>query len=206
MTTTRRFPFFEPLYRDHSNRHEGKWKMDASRLRKRIREVIIKFQIGDLVVHPVHGVGTVTTFSKQSFTGARAQDYYEVTNPRITVWVPIDEQGSSVLREVASKNSLKDCRRLLKSRPVPLSKNPKTRKRELDGRSDVRLLPGLCELVRDLWAESRQKALGRVESDLFRKKFKALCDEWAASEGVPLQTALNEIESLLQVAQRQLPK
>jgi RNA polymerase-interacting CarD/CdnL/TRCF family regulator len=102
-----------------------------------------------------------------------------------------------VLREVAHKNSLESCRRLLKSRPVPLSKNPKTRKREIEVRSDVRLFPALCNLVRDLRAESRQKPLGRVESDLFRIKFKALCEEWAASEGVPFQTALIEIEALL---------
>lgn len=146
----------------------------------------------------MHGVGTVKTLSKQSFTGAKAQNYYEVTNPRITVWVPIGEQGSTVLRQVASKNSLASCRRLLKSRPVPLGKNPKRRKREIESRSEAKLLPALCKLVRDLWAESRQKPLGRVESDLFRKKFKALCEEWAASEGVPLQTALSEIESLLQ--------
>ncbi len=146
----------------------------------------------------MHGVGIVKTLSKQSFTGDKAQNYYEVANPRITVWVPIDEQGSTVLREVAPKNSLESCRRLLKSRPVPLGKNPKTRKREIESRSEERLFPALCKLVRDLWAESRQKPLGRVESDLFRKKFKALCEEWAASEGVPFQTALNEIETLLQ--------
>lgn len=149
-------------------------------------------------MHPVHGVGTVKTLSKQNFNGDKAQSYYEVTNPRITVWVPIDEQGATVLREVASKDSLKSCRKLLKSRPIPLGKNPKTRKREIESRSEEKLLPSLCKLVRDLWAESQQKPLGRVEGDLFRKKFKALCDEWAASEGVPFQTALNEIESLLQ--------
>jgi hypothetical protein len=40
--------------------------------------------------------------------------------------------------------------------------------------------------------------LGRTESDLLKKTFKALCDEWAAADGVTTQTALGEIESLLQ--------
>jgi len=148
----------------------------------------------------VHGVGTVKTFSKQRFVGAKAQRYYEVTNPRLTVWVPINEQGLTVLRGVASKNNLKSCRRLLKSPPVPLGKSSKTRKHEIESRSEVRLLPSLCRLVRDLSAESRQKPLGRIESELLRKSFKALCDEWAASDGVTSQSALDEIESLLQQA------
>ncbi len=160
----------------------------------------MQFQIGDQVVHPVHGVGTVANFSKQRFAGAKAQRYYVVTSRRFTVWAPVNEQGLSVLRGVASKNSLKSCRRLLKSPPVPLGKNPQMRKREIAHRLKDRLLPSLCRLVRDLRAESRQKPLGPAESELLQKTFQALSDEWAASDGVTSQSALVEIESLLRGA------
>ncbi len=163
-------------------------------------EALIEFQIGDQVVHPVHGVGIVKTFSKQRFAGAKAQRYYEVTNPRVTVWVPINEQGLTVLRGVASKNNLKSCRRLLKSPPVPLGRNPQVRKHEIAHRLERRLLPSLCRLVRDLRAESRQKPLGITENELLEKTFQALCDEWAASDGVTPKRALDEIESLLRQA------
>jgi RNA polymerase-interacting CarD/CdnL/TRCF family regulator len=139
----------------------------------------------------------VKTLSKQRFTGAETRQYYEVINERITVWVPIDEHGQTVLRQVASKDSLKGCRRLLKSAPVPLSKNPHIRKSAIAHRLENRLLPALCRIVRDLTAESRRKPLSVTEGELLRRTFRALCDEWAAAEGVTIKTALGEIESLL---------
>ncbi len=145
----------------------------------------------------MHGVGIVKTLSKQRFTGEETRQYYEVANPRITVWVPVDEQGQTVLREVASKDTLKTCRRLLKSPPVPLGKDSRIRKNEIARRLESKLLPALCRIVRDLTADSRRKPLSVAESEVLRRTFRSLCDEWAAAEGVTTKTALGEIESLL---------
>ena len=157
----------------------------------------MQFQIGDQVVHPVHGVGTITTFSTQRFVGAIARHYYEVTHPRATVWVPVDEKGQTVLRGIASKGSLKGCRKMLKGAPVPLSKNRQLRQNAIAHHLAGRSLLSLCRIVRDLRAESHQKPLGSIEGELLHKTFQAVCDEWAASAGVTSQFALTEIESLL---------
>ena len=158
----------------------------------------MQFQIGDQVVHPVYGVGTVKTLTKQRFAGEKMRQYYEVATGGPTVWVPINEQGSTVLRKIALKKSLGACRQLLSSDPIPLDKDRKTRQLEIAMRLKGGLLPALCEMVRDLRAQSQRRPLGITEDDLLRKTFKALCDEWAASDGVTAQTALHEIESLLQ--------
>lgn len=158
----------------------------------------MQFQIGDRVVHPVYGVGTVKTLTKQRFAGEQMRQYYEVATGGPTVWVPINEQGSTVLRGIAPKDSLNECRRLLRSRPVPFAKDRQMRQLEIASRLRGGLLPALCEMVRDLRAQSQQRPLGATEDGLLRKTFKALCDEWAASDGVTDQTALHEIESLLQ--------
>ncbi|MBI5305720.1 MAG: hypothetical protein HY868_26565 [Chloroflexi bacterium] len=157
----------------------------------------MQFQIGDMVVHPVHGVGTIMTFSKQQLF-EKAYDYYQVIAGNVTVWVPINDQGTTVLRKIASKESLNECRKLLRRRPVPLDRDRKIREVEIAHLLKGRLLPALCETVRDLKAHSQQKPLGRIEGELLKKAFKALCDEWAASDGVTPKTALGEIESLLQ--------
>ncbi len=155
------------------------------------------FQIGDQVVHPVYGVGTVKTLTKQRFAGEKMRQYYEVATGGPIVWVPINEQGSTVLRGIASKHSLSECRRLLKGHPIPLDTDRKKRQLEIADRLKGSLLPALCEMVRDLRAQSQRKPLGVTEDNLLRKTFKALCDEWAASDGVTAQTAIDEIESLL---------
>ena len=158
----------------------------------------MQFHVGDKVVHPVHGVGIIKTFSKEMFSGARTQDYYQVTAGKATLWVPVDDQGGTVLRKIAPKESLNECRRLLRHQPVPLDRDRKIRGVELVRLMKDKLLPALCETVRDLQAHGQQTPLGRTESDLLKKTFKALCDEWAAADGVTTQTALGEIESLLQ--------
>jgi len=158
----------------------------------------MQFQVGDRVVHPVHGVGIIKTFSKQLLSGEQAHEYYQVTTGTTTVWVPINAEGFAGLRKIAPKESLSACRRLLKGRPVLLDRDRQLRQLEIAKRLKGRLLPELCETVRDLRARSRQKPLGITEDNLLRKIYKALCDEWAAVAGVTNQTALFEIESLLQ--------
>jgi RNA polymerase-interacting CarD/CdnL/TRCF family regulator len=158
----------------------------------------MQFHIGDRVVHPVYGVGTIKTHTQQRFAGEKMRKYYEVATRGPTVWVPIDEEGSTVLRGVALKDSLDECRRLLSDRPVPFAKDRHVRQLEIANRLKGKMLPALCEIVRDLRAQRQQKPLGATENDLLRKSFQALCDEWAASDGVTHQIALHEIESLLQ--------
>lgn len=158
----------------------------------------MQFQIGDQVVHPVHGIGTIKTFSKQLFLSNKPLEYYQVIAGTSTLWVPINDQGSTVLRKIASKESLDECRKVLRRKPIPLDRDRKIRELEIAHLLKDRLLPALCETVRDLRAHSQQKPLGSIENELLKRTFKALCDEWAASSGVPLKIALDEIEALLQ--------
>lgn len=158
----------------------------------------MQFQIGDSVVHPVYGVGIIKTFSKQLILGEKAHEYYQVIAGKAIVWVPTNDQGSTVLRKVAPKESLAECRKLLRRQPVPLDRDRKIREIELAHLLKDKLLPALCATVRDLKAYGRQIPLGRIEGDLLKKTFKSLCEEWAASDGVTAAIAVDEIESLLE--------
>lgn len=158
----------------------------------------MQFQIGDRVVHPVYGLGTVKAFTEQQFGGTKMRQYYEVTTRGPTVWVPIDERGRTVLRGIASKASLAKCRDLLQGSPIPFDKRRQVRQLEIGGRMKGGLLPAMCEMVRDLRARSWGIALGVTEEELLRRLSKLLCDEWAAADGISPASALHEIEDLLQ--------
>jgi CarD family transcriptional regulator len=164
----------------------------------------MQFQIGDRVVHPIHGVGTVTRLSEQQFGGDKARHYYEVTAGAHStrLWVPIDDHGVATLRGIASKRSLGECRRLLSSAPVALDKDRKIRQIEIAERLKSGLLPALCEMVRDLRARSQKIPLGTTEETLLRRISKSLCEEWAASDETSPANALCEIEDLLQASGR----
>ncbi len=162
----------------------------------------MKFQIGDRVVHPIHGVVTVQGFSEERFNGNVAQQYYQVGSGGLTVWVPLDDQGATVLRRIASKDTLIECRRLLKSRPMRLDQDRRVRQFDLTSRAKGASLPVLVEIVRDLTALGERQPLGRSEQELLKKTLKAVGDEWAAVDGVAVPAALDEIESLLQNGHR----
>jgi RNA polymerase-interacting CarD/CdnL/TRCF family regulator len=113
------------------------------------------------------------------------------------VWVPIDTQGNTVLREIASKASLAQCRDVLVADPVRFAGQHQMRQAEIAARLRGGLLPGLCEVVRDLRARDWGTALGVTEQSVLRKTSRMLCDEWAAADGVSRADAQNEIEDLL---------
>lgn len=157
----------------------------------------MRFAIGDHVVHPVHGVGTIKTLSEQQFVGGHSRPYYEVVTSGSTVWVPVNESSATVLRGVASRQMVDECRRLLSGEPVPFDHNRQLRQVQIANRMEGGLLPALCRTVRDLRARSLTIPLSAAEDILLNKLSKALCDEWAASVGGTNVTALREIEALL---------
>ncbi len=158
----------------------------------------MQFQVGDHVVHPMYGVGTIQSWTEQQFPGGLRRAYYVVKTEGATVWVPIDAQGGTVLRGIVARQSLAECRRLLSSAPVHLDKNQRMRQLELEGRLKDGLLPALCKTVRDLRALGAQGSLRPTDDRLLKRIYKALCEEWAAAEGVSEQAAVREIEDLLQ--------
>lgn len=158
----------------------------------------MQFQVGDRVVHPIHGVVTVQGFSEQRFAGNIAQQYYQVATGGLTVWVPLDEHGTTILRRIASKDTLAECRRLLKSRPSALAQDRRVRQLEITNRLKGASLLVLVEVVRDLTALGGRQPLGKSEQMLLKKALSALGDEWAAVDGVAIPVAMNEIESLLE--------
>ena len=50
----------------------------------------MKFDIGDKVVHPQHGVGYVANLEEKQFEPNAPRTYYVIIIPDTTLWVPVD--------------------------------------------------------------------------------------------------------------------
>ena len=117
----------------------------------------MKFEIGDKVVHPQHGVGYIANIEEKQFEPKTVRLYYVITIPDTTLWVPVDMNDSG-LRKLSGKSDIDQCREVLRSAPRPLT-------------SDRGLLNGLtnrmkegtvfahCEVIRDLSAFGWRKPL-----------------------------------------------
>jgi CarD family transcriptional regulator len=158
------------------------------------------YNIGDWVVHPMHGVGQVMGLERRQFAQA-AQLYYEIAIARGTLWVAANTPLAG-LRGVTAKGDLPHYRTVLKGSPGPLDKNYHQRRDELRERLKAGTFQVKCEVVRDLTAYGWPRRLGEVDSALLRQARESLCQEWAASEAVTVAEATHEVEALLHEAQQ----
>jgi RNA polymerase-interacting CarD/CdnL/TRCF family regulator len=159
------------------------------------------YNIGDWVVHPVHGVGGVVGVERQRFDQAAAQLYYEITIPQGTVWVAVDAPAAG-LRKVTANEDLPRYRTVLKGTPGLLDKDYHQRRDELRGRLKGGTFQAKCEVVRDLTAYGWPRRLGEVDSALLRQARESLCQEWAAAKAVTVMEAIKEVEALLHEARQ----
>ena len=155
------------------------------------------FQIDDRVVYPACGVGRIAALVTKRFFEAEARQYYEVTIEKSTVWVPVDAGTTSGLRLLTSKEELARYRGVLRSRPVPLTLDPRQRRLDLLSQLRAGSLQNLCEIVRDLTARSWRKVLGEADKAALRRARDGLCQEWAAVDGVSVVQATEEVDALL---------
>ena len=154
-----------------------------------------KFDIGDKVVHPQHGVGYVSDVEEKQFEPKISRTYYVVSIPDTTLWVPVD-LSSSGLRKLSAKTDLEKCRQILLSAPTVLKPDRGLMASLIDHIRQGTII-GHCEVVRDLAAYGWHKSLFGPLSDFRQTTFDVLCQEWAAVEGVPETDASYEIDTLL---------
>lgn len=153
--------------------------------------------IGDLVVHPVFGIGHIVEIEEKQFSERGARLYYKITRLKNTMWVLVKDHETSELRLVTARADLDLYRHVLKSLPVPLIKDRQQRQRDLFGRLNQGSFQGVCEVLRDLTAWGRRGPLGQMETTLLQKTRESIYQEWALAAGVSTTEAMREVESLL---------
>lgn len=162
-----------------------------------------QYNVGDIVVHAAYGIGHIVKLEKKRLFGGEACLYYELSTPKTTVWVPVSKNNQPVrLRPVTTKSELGFYRKLLKSRPVVLTKDYRQRNLELAERLKEGAFRALCEVTRDLTAHSWKKPLSDVDAALLRRIRESLSLEWAAADNIPMTQAAKEIEALLTEARQ----
>src|SRR5262245_22433893 len=105
------------------------------------------FQVGDQVVHPQHGVGQVVKLEDKEFEIGVARRYYEISMlGGSTVWAPVD-LGTIGLRKPAQRHEIARCRKILVSRPAPLTEDARSRQAILLTRLRQGTISTFCEVV-----------------------------------------------------------
>jgi len=155
----------------------------------------IKFDIGDKVVHPQHGVGYVSNVEDKQFEQENSRTYYVVIIPNTTLWVPVDLHTSG-LRKLSDRSDLDQCRHVLQSTPLTL-KPGRDLLASLAGHIKTGTIIAHCEVVRDLTAYGWRKPLYGPIAEFQGRILDVLCQEWAVVEELSVIDASHEIGILL---------
>ncbi len=156
------------------------------------------YNIGDLVVHPAHGVGQIVQQGLKRFAPqTEASLYYEITIEKGIVWVPVEPHETNGLRPLVKPGALPQFRTILRAQPGLLNQDRRLRQLELNTRLKPGTFQAMCEVVRDLTARGWKSPLGDTDVALLRRVQDHLYQEWAMVAGVSVIEATREVQALL---------
>ena len=157
----------------------------------------MELKVGDHVVHPKYGVGTVVDLNEREFEPGVMRRYYEILMPGTTLWVSL-EMPTFGLRKLTVRSEISRCRMILASHPAPFIENARERQADMADQLKLGTIAAHCEVVRDLYAYFGHKpSTGKVGAFLQAVQ-DVLSQEWAEVEGITLAEATTEISTLLE--------
>lgn len=155
------------------------------------------YKVGDSVVHWNYGGGKIVAVEDKGLPG-NPRICYVIEGSNVTIWVPVDENGSSSLHLPTSPSDFRLLLNVLRSQGEEMSNNPFQRFGQLEERMHNPSLADLCRLIRDLMYRSR--GLRRLSGSDNRTLYLAqsfLLDEWERSLGTPREQARLELKGIL---------
>ena len=118
----------------------------------------MQFTVGDFVVHPHHGPGTITGMERRELLDGKKL-YYEIEIPvqELSVFLPRRSMEDMGVRRAMSRTRLPRVLDKLKSQPRTLPKDFRKRQEGIWEQLKTGLVMQLAEAVRDLvWHEKRE--------------------------------------------------
>jgi CarD family transcriptional regulator len=154
------------------------------------------FQVGDTVIHSIHGLGEVVNIEERMIH-ERVKSCYVVRTNNLTIWVPVDNGDQHSLRAPSSKTEFESLFTVLHSPNEPLPEDRMERKRLLLDLLKDGQLSSIFRVVRDLSRFGNKKKLSDEDKALLERAINSLLTEWVFSLSVPISQARQQMGELL---------
>ncbi len=161
----------------------------------------MQFSVGDVVVHPHHGPGTITGVERRELLDGKKL-YYEIQIPaqELSVFLPQKTMQDMGVRPAISRARLPRVLEKLRSQPRELPKDFKERQAEIWEQIRTGMVMQLAEAVRDLvWHENREH-LTKKDTEYLAKGKTRLAAEMALVTGEPVSDTEGLIDETLSAA------
>ena len=154
------------------------------------------FQIGDKVIHSVHGLGEVVQIEDKMIHD-HIQSCYVVRTHNLTIWVPVDNGDQHSLRAPSSKNEFENLFSVFHGPYEPLPEDRLERKRLLLDLLKDGQLSSIFRVVGDLSRFGNKRKLSDEDKAILERATNSLLAEWVFALSVPIAQARQQMGELL---------
>lgn len=164
------------------------------------------YSIGDKVMHPRHGGGTVTAIEEVELVEG-FERYYAIEIPEhsMTLHIPMRKADELGIRPVMRESKLERVLETLRSLPKELADNYKARQAAIRKRLDTGRPLQVAGAVRDLYWRQEQDSLTQVDTKLLNRARDILSAEIALIRDVARHEATQLIDGELSSGLRSAP-
>ena len=156
------------------------------------------YKVGDKVVYPHHGAGTVVKREKREVLGEK-REYLtiKILHNDMTVNVPAENAERVGLRKVIDEEAVKKVVKYLTSGGTEMPKNWNRRFKHNRDKMKTGDIFELAEVVRNLAQRDREKGLSTGEKQMFSKAKRILASELMYAKGMDEDEAREFLEEVL---------
>ena len=163
---------------------------------------VLDFSIGDHVVYPAHGVGSVVGVETQEVAGISLEVYIiTFDHEKMTLRVPTKKAKTAGLRPLANNDVVSQALTTLKGRARVKRTMWSRRAQEYEAKINSGDLISIAEVVRDLHRADNQPEQSYSERQLYESALDRMAREVAAIEQIDRDAAIGLLnKSLIKAA------
>jgi CarD family transcriptional regulator len=161
----------------------------------------LKFEAGDYVVYPAHGVGAVLAVEEQEIAGFKLEVLIvEFEKEKMTLRIPTAKVAAIGLRSLCSRKEMTEALKTLKGRSRAKRTMWSRRAQEYEAKINSGNPISIAEVVRDLHRNAGQPDQSYSERQIYQAALERLTRELAAVERIDEDKAQKKLETLLKAA------
>ena len=151
------------------------------------------FNIGDKIVYPMHGAGTIDAIEEKNILGEK-QNYYIIKMPgEVKVMVPTDKAEEVGVRNVIGKDEAAKVMSVLGQNETEMSQNWNKRYRDNMDKMKSGDIYEVADVVRNLSFKQKEKGLSTGEKKMLNNAKQILVSELVLAE----HASQEEVEKLV---------
>ncbi|MDO5754700.1 MAG: CarD family transcriptional regulator [Tissierellia bacterium] len=138
------------------------------------------FKVGDKIVYPMHGAGTITDIEEKEILGS-VKSYYILKMPvsELKISIPVDKINDMGIRPIVDTDKAKKMSELILEETENKIKNWNKRYKTNLNKLKSGKLDEVCIVYRDLYILDAQKGLSMIEKKILNASKKMLVSEIA---------------------------